>query len=446
MRRPAPTRSDRRPASSSSSSAPTTSRRQPCSVRTSGSAPCRAHRGDDALQVGARRDQLVGELGLGGAGADQRLAERDQRRVGGVRRRRALALDGDRLALAPARDRLEDRLAAAAQRRPRAGRGSGARRSMVCGRRLAISTSGGVGAARWAPAGPRSAVRLAPAHELAGDGALGGVQRVDARQAVEDRVELALVGGAPPARGTPRAPTRAARGRSSRSLQRVGELEQVQDVLARVARPAPSLSGRAVPARELRALAQPHADHLVQQRLVAELRAQARRSPRRPACRRCCVISVCQSAPQQRDVLAPGVQDDLDVGVGEHLGQRRRVERLASSGSSTVDRTLAVGSSTRDLDEAQQRAVAALAHELRVDAQAPGSRAPGARARRRRRRPSADIYGGPRLSPSRAAARRASGRAGRSRRARVLLVALAVAGHADAVEDVQQPDRQARRR
>ena len=33
-------------------------------------------------------------------------------------------------------------------------------------------------------------------------------------------------------------------------------------------------------------------------------------------------------APQQRHVLARGVQHDLDLGIGEHLGERRRVERL----------------------------------------------------------------------------------------------------------------------
>ena len=67
-------------------------------------------------------------------------------------------------------------------------------------------------------------------------------------------------------------------------------------------------------------------------------------------------------AAQDRDVLAAGVQHDLDRGVGEHLGQRRGVERRRSSGSST-----ATSSPTDDLDQAQQRPVAALRHELGVD-------------------------------------------------------------------------------
>ena len=76
-----------------------------------------ADRRDDLLQIGARRDQLIGQLGLHRPGADQRLAEGDQRRVLGVGLAGADALDGDRLALAPAGDGFDDRLAAAVQRR-----------------------------------------------------------------------------------------------------------------------------------------------------------------------------------------------------------------------------------------------------------------------------------------------------------------------------------------
>src|SRR6201999_1647252 len=76
-----------------------------------------AHGGDDLLQVGARRDQLIGQLGLHRPRADQRLAERDQRRVLGVGLGRAGALDRDAVALAAARDRLDDLLAATVQRR-----------------------------------------------------------------------------------------------------------------------------------------------------------------------------------------------------------------------------------------------------------------------------------------------------------------------------------------
>ena len=64
-------------------------------------------------------------------------------------------------------------------------------------------------------------------------------------------------------------------------------------------------------------------------------------------------------AAQQRDVLAPGVEDDLDVRVGEDLGQRTGVELLLDR-VEHLDPHAAVGLLDGDLDEAQERAVAAL--------------------------------------------------------------------------------------
>src|SRR5205814_146028 len=75
-----------------------------------------AHRGDDPLQVRARGDELVGELGLGGARAHERLAQGDQRRVAGGGGGGAVAVDRDRLTRAAALDDLEDRAPAATQR------------------------------------------------------------------------------------------------------------------------------------------------------------------------------------------------------------------------------------------------------------------------------------------------------------------------------------------
>ena len=110
----------------------------------------------------------------------------------------------------------------------------------------------------------------------------------------------------------------------------------------------------------------------MQQRLVAELGAQPGEAggelgveevrDARPA-----------DAAQQRDVLAAGVHDDLDLRVGEHLGERREVERVVER-VEHLDAHVAAGARRLDgdLDEAQQRLVAALAHELRVDAEAPG--------------------------------------------------------------------------
>ena len=148
-----------------------------------------------------------------------------------------------------------------------------ARRSSEAGRRLATSTS--AASARTLGTG-RSVSRAVSSRQRTSSqahGALGGLERVDARQAVEDRSRARARRRRPPAtRHSSSAQSRRPRSRR-RVLQRVGELEQVQDVLARVADLLLAQRPR-VPARERRALAQAHADHLVQQRLVAELRAQ----------------------------------------------------------------------------------------------------------------------------------------------------------------------------
>ena len=65
-------------------------------------------------------------------------------------------------------------------------------------------------------------------------------------------------------------------------------------------------------------------------------------------------------AAQDRDVLAAGVQHDLDRGVGEHGGERRGVEALERVEHDDL-------APDADLHEAQQRPVAALGHELGVD-------------------------------------------------------------------------------
>ena len=69
-------------------------------------------------------------------------------------------------------------------------------------------------------------------------------------------------------------------------------------------------------------------------------------------------------AAQDRDVLAAGVQHDLDRGVGEHRRERRGVEALERVEHDDL-------AADAELHEAQQRPVAALGHELRVDPEAP---------------------------------------------------------------------------
>src|SRR6185312_10094044 len=170
-----------------------------------------------------------------------------------VRRWGAHAVRRDRVAPAPALDGGDDRVAAAAQR---ALVEPADLREPVEVRRAALGDldEGGVGEdARHRPVALARGL-LAPLDELARDRALGGVERVHARQPAEDRVGVALVGdvlegpaflAGPP---EPAAPVELA-------LDRVGELEQVQDVLARIADLLLAERPR-VPAREARALAQ----------------------------------------------------------------------------------------------------------------------------------------------------------------------------------------------
>jgi hypothetical protein len=92
-------------------------------------------------------------------------------------------------------------------------------------------------------------------------------------------------------------------------------------------------------------------------------------------------VSLCSPhPPQQRHVLARRVQHDLDRGVGEHLrerGGRGREPRLERVEQRDPHPARSVRVVRDDLHEAQQRAVAALGHELGVDPQA----AAGARQR-----------------------------------------------------------------
>ena len=153
----------------------------------------------------------------------------------------------------------------------------------------------------------------------------------------------------------------------------------MDDVLARVPRLLGGERAR-VPAREARALGQAHVEDLGEQRVVRGLRAEpgeARRDLRVEH-----VAHLGGEAPaHERDVLAPGVDDHLDRGVGEDRRQRRAVEVLLER----VDQLdpLGIGGirvGDRQLDQAEQRAVAALAHELRVEREPPGG--PGASRQR----------------------------------------------------------------
>jgi hypothetical protein len=139
----------------------------------------------------------------------------------------------------------------------------------------------------------------------------------------------------------------------------------VQHVLARVVDLL--VAQRAgVPAGEARALAQPHAEQLGDERLVAELRAQPCEARGELRVEDVAHLGV-PRALEQRDVLARGVQHQLDAGVGEHLGERGGIHGVVERVDDR-DEELAAALD-RHLHEAQQRLVAPLAHELRVDAQ-----------------------------------------------------------------------------
>ena len=60
------------------------------------------------------------------------------------------------------------------------------------------------------------------------------------------------------------------------------------------------------------------------------------------------------------------MQDDLHGGIGEHRGERRRVAELVLQRVEDDDLL-----ADADLDQTEERPVAALGHELRVDAEAP---------------------------------------------------------------------------
>ena len=164
------------------------------------------------------------------------------------------------------------------------------------------------------------------------------------------------------------------------ALNLVGELEQVGDVLGGVAQ---LLGGQrpGVPPRVARGLADPAAEHRPEQVAVPGLRARANEPGRELRVED--VRDLGRPGPaEDRDVLAAGVEHDLDRRVGEQVRDRARVDPALERVDQRDVRSGAVGGFVvdRDLDQAQQRPVAALGHELGVDPD------PSVRARDGRRR------------------------------------------------------------
>ena len=190
---------------------------------------------------------------------------------------------------------------------------------------MASSTSGG--SASTEPTGRSScdAVRSRQAASSRRDGAGARVELADARQALPHGLRVALVGGALESPALLARPFQAP-ALAQATLQLVGELEQVQDVLLCVAQ---LLGGErpGIPPGVARGLADAPAEDRADQVAVAGLRAR----PGEPS-GDLRVEDVRQlgapDAAQDRDVLPTGMEHDLDLRVGHQLGERREVECL----------------------------------------------------------------------------------------------------------------------
>jgi hypothetical protein len=110
------------------------------------------------------------------------------------------------------------------------------------------------------------------------------------------------------------------------------------------------------------------AEHRAEQVAVPSLRAGAGKAGRDLRVEHVVQLRVPRAA-QDRDVLAPGVQDDVDRGVAEQRGERSDVGLRERVDQDDLRRSPRVGIVDRDLDEAQEGPVSALRHELCVDSQ-----------------------------------------------------------------------------
>ena len=115
------------------------------------------------------------------------------------------------------------------------------------------------------------------------------------------------------------------------ALQLVGQLEQVRDVLGGVAQLLGGQRPR-VPARVAGGLADPAAEHRAEQVAVPGLGARAREPGGELGVEDVGELGAPGPA-EDRDVLAAGVEHDLDRRVGEQLRERRDVDRRRASRS-----------------------------------------------------------------------------------------------------------------
>ena len=318
-----------RPCSSASSSAPTSSRRQPAQGPHVGLGGLRAP-GDRRSPAGRRgrrpARRPVPRPGLAPARAPRTARPAARRCV--ERRRRVPLVHLDRGA---ARPRWTAAITSSPRRRtppwctPRIC--SSSRR--LLGRRLATSTSA-ASARMTARGGPGARLSARATRRARARPRALGPQGAHAGQAGEDHLGGRARRSTSRGPGTPARPVQAAAGLQA-ALELLGQLEQVHDVLAGVgsargragARPS-ACSWRSWP--RARRAPRTAASHRTPGRA-------GRRSRRRPGCRRVGDLGA-ETAAQERDVLAPGVHDHLDRGVGEHL-RERQPSSSPSSGSTT---------------------------------------------------------------------------------------------------------------
>ena len=167
------------------------------------------------------------------------------------------------------------------------------------------------------------ATPLAPVAQPAGDRAARVVEPAQLRQLLVGALGRALVPDSSTTRHSSRAHSSRPRSASSRSIARP-ERQQAARVVGGVGELL--VGERAlVPAREPLAAAQLHAEHAVHERLVALLVAEAQEAGGHLGVEDVGHVGL-PGAAHDRHVLAAGVHDHLDLGVGERRGERRRVE------------------------------------------------------------------------------------------------------------------------
>ena len=251
------------------------------------------------------------------------------------------------------------------RRRMTSGRDAADRPSAARSRGWRLASSTTDGSRRMAPTGrsSRSAVRSRHAASSRATARSRGSSPTRGAAAARPRRHRAR-------RSTPRSRRHSSRAHSSRPRSRSRpwrssvERQQMLDVLAGVAQ----LLGRQrplVPAREAGRLGQPDAQHVVQQPEVAGLGREAGEPGGDLGVEHARDVGAPLPA-QQRHVLAAGVQDHLDRGSASTSASGAGSKPAPSERVQQRDLV-----ADDDLHEAQQRPVAALGHELGVDAEPP---------------------------------------------------------------------------